>query len=427
MRREKNRRHRFISLLLLSLCGLSPNVLATGTPGDQPRPVPYNFQYELHVADIFCWIEGRCQGEVGDDMRDMGSAIDRLMSTANDSIDIAIYGLRKQQWFLDRVADLRRRGVALRFTVDQIKGKLGEWRVTENFPYPDVFKLVGIAKDSSVRPDVGPSGAPRAGSVMHNKFLVVDRKTVWLGSTNISNSETGSGYNANSAMAVRSPHLAEIYSREFSQMFDDRLYSTAKSARAGQSLRFADGTVLSVFFSPQDAPIEHAIVPFIRAARKTLNIGMFFLTENRIGDEIIAAKRRGVDVKIILDASGAHHPSSLTEKLRKNGIILRIENWGGKMHMKTAVADGKDVIIGSMNWSNDGGKQNDENTVWIKNSTDLASELNDYFFKLWNVLGEDGQQDYDPTAESLASINSCYDGIDNDHDGMTDADDSGCN
>jgi len=117
--------------------------------------------------------------------------------------------------------------------------------------------------------------------------------------------------------------------------------------------------------------------------------------------------------------------------LRKAGIHVRVENWGGKMHMKAAVSDHRNVIIGSMNWSKAGNHTNDENTMSVSNNPSLAGEMADYFETLWRSLdgyysSTKGVNIRDPRAESLESINSCFDGLDNDYDGTVDGEDSGC-
>src|SRR5690606_34953791 len=69
-----------------------------------------------------------------------------------------------------------------------------------------------LAAHASREPLEGSEG------IMHDKFFVVDRRWVWTGSTNISDSGTG-GYNANLVTVVDSPLVAEHYETELEQMF----------------------------------------------------------------------------------------------------------------------------------------------------------------------------------------------------------------
>ncbi len=398
---------------------------------DDLRKVNYPFDFILYTADISCWRSGQCHGTIPPDSKGpMAQGIEQFMLSSRTSVDMAIYGLRKQKWFVDAVKDLKQRDVAVRATVDQLAGDLDDWNTPANFPYPDDYQLVQALGKRSVKPDVSPNGAPRVGTTMHNKFIVVDRKAVWLGSANISDSETGSNYNANTSILINSKDIARIYSDEFKQMFVDRRYSLAKHSRSRRApIQFSDKTKVSVYFSPQDNPLEAAVLPFIRSTKKSIAVGMFFLTEPSIAEELALAKERGVEVRVLMDAVGARNRASRHNELRERGVEVRVENWGGKMHMKTAIADGQKVLMGSMNWSEAGSRNNDENTVVIENNAKLAAQLITYFNDLWAPLDPRQQippYKLDPNPESLSSTNSCFDGINNDYDYFLDLEEKVC-
>ena len=387
--------------------------------------VNHPFKYKLQLADIDCWIDKSCSGLISEYKdHEFALELDRILSSAKKSIDFAIYGIRNQDWFVERLKKLKKENVRIRVTLDQARGALGEWATRENFTYPDAYKLVNALGEDKVRPDVNGNGSPRTGSIMHNKFFVIDDKTVWSGSTNISDTGTGVEYNANSSILIEAPALARLFKAEFEQMYTDRCYSSCKEQNSEQpALKFSDGTVASVFFAPQDSPQSSAIIPFIRKAKKNLNIAIFFLTSKPIVDELIRAHKRGVKVKIINDATAAGHRSSHLLALLDAGVDIRVENWGGKMHMKTATADHRHSLIGSMNWSVAGNTKNDESVLVIENNRSLANELDDYFEHLWSSLDQILDNPYAriPKAESFDSINSCIDGINNDHSGGLDA------
>jgi len=56
------------------------------------------------------------------------------------------------------------------------------------------------------------------GALMHNKFWIFDRKILWTGSTNIT--ESGIFEQDNNTIVIHSPALAEIYEREFEEMWN---------------------------------------------------------------------------------------------------------------------------------------------------------------------------------------------------------------
>ncbi len=181
---------------------------------------------------------------------------------------------------------------------------------------------------------------------------------------------------------------------------------------------------LTVAFSPQDDVGQKLIRTLLREAKQSIDIAMFFLKEKGMVRDLIRAHRKGVKVRVILDATAAANGYSKHEILRAAGIPVKVENWGGKMHMKSAVIDGHHVVTGSMNWTRSGTTRNDENTV-ILHSPKHAREYLSFYEELWNSIPEELLKS-DVEAESLASGHSCADGLDNDHDGQIDKDDPGC-
>ena len=140
--------------------------------------------------------------------------------------------------------------------------------------------------------------------------------------------------------------------------------------------------------------------------------------------ELIKAKKRGVDVRIIIDASSINNKYSKHKILRKNNIKVKVENFGGKMHIKSIIVDDEYFVVGSMNFTKSGNRFNDENTIIVRDKK-LAIKYKDYFLKLWNQIPNKYLYS-NAYAEGLESGNSCFDGIDNDFDGFVDAKDRGC-
>lgn len=82
------------------------------------------------------------------------------------------------------------------------------------------------------------------------------------------------------------------------------------------------------------------------------------------------------------------------------------------------------TIIGSMNFSRSGEGVNDENLLIIKDPQ-IAGFYKTFFQYLWKRI-PDKWLKYNARAESLDSIGSCTDKIDNDFDGKIDSADDSC-
>jgi len=106
---------------------------------------------------------------------------------------------------------------------------------------------------------------------------------------------------------------------------------------------------------------------------------------NLFMDELIKAKKRGVNVEIILDQSGDSRDShSSTENLKTamhlsaGGITVYFDPPEKTTHAKLLVIDEKIVVIGSANWSFSAMEKNNEASVMIE-SPELAEFYIKYF------------------------------------------------
>ncbi len=382
-----------------------------------------------------------------------------LIDDADKTIDFAVYGLRGQPRVLEALRQAQRRGVLIRGVVDRDAEGSNYYSDTDLL----VEAMVHVRDDSKVdrrraqqsarrrayaprceRPEgfAGPvqclaydlgdrcllanhsSREPIDGSaaIMHNKFFVVDGRQVWTGSTNISDTGTG-GYNANLVTVIDSRRLASGYLREVDQMYEQGRFHDEKHSHGALRLVLANSDV-ELMFSPQDSPIRERIRPLIKQARERIDIAVFFLTHKRIAGDLIDAHLRGVEVRVILDGTAATNGFTKHELLRAVGIPVKVENWGGKMHMKSAVIDGHTVITGSMNWTTAGDDTNDENVVILHDEA-LATQYEQFFDSLWADI-DDRWLAANPDPESRDSGTACEDGIDNDYDGLADDEDPGC-
>ncbi len=105
--------------------------------------------------------------------------------------------------------------------------------------------------------------------------------------------------------------------------------------------------------APDDGiePLQEAL----RSAKKTLDIKMFQLTEPRLMDEVIAAHRRGVAVRIMLNPSrftGEHDNDEAFEIFKKAAVPVKETNPAFPItHEKSMVIDSHIAFIMSLNWA----------------------------------------------------------------------------
>lgn len=124
---------------------------------------------------------------------------------------------------------------------------------------------------------------------------------------------------------------------------------------------------ITPFFSPQNKIITKEIIPLINNANNYIYMPIFIITHSELAKSLINAKQRGVDVKIIVDATNPNATKSKIKLLRNSGIEIKTENFAGKLHSKSIIIDDKYIISGSMNFTNSGENKNDENVLLIEN------------------------------------------------------------
>lgn len=336
------------------------------------------------------------------------------INNAKTSIDFAIYGYSFVPEVDEAISNAQRRGVKIRMVYDlDSKG---------NTEYSDSKRLANLIKNAISDYGYKPSKNSYSNIIMHNKFFVFDNETVFTGSANLSPNDM-SGFNSNASIIINSPEIAKIYTIEFEKMYSGKFHN-AKQPTTDKKQLIIGSSPISVHFSPQDKITKNYLIPIIKNAQTSILIPTFLITDKWFADELITAHQRGVKIKIILDASSASSPYSQIKTLRNAGIEVKVENFAGKLHSKSIIIDNKIVVIGSMNISKSGQNYNDENVVIITNQQ-LAQEYTQFFYNLWNRIDSKWLK-FTPRAEGKDSIGSCKDGIDNDYDGLIDANDTAC-
>lgn len=139
----------------------------------------------------------------------------------------------------------------------------------------------------------------------------------------------------------------------------------------------AQGT-LQAAFAPWD-DVEGVITDEIAGARKQVLVQAYLLTSKKIANTLIAAHRRGVDVRVLADAEQlAKIESSMLPDLAAAGIPVWLETRYQNAHNKIIVIDvatpDATVITGSFNFTWSAQHKNAENILIARKNPTLASQ-----------------------------------------------------
>ena len=329
-----------------------------------------------------------------------------LVDNSKTSIDIAIFGYNEIPAITDALQKAKNRGVKIRFIYDE------PFDVLETY-YNDNRIIKNLASVSAS--DRNLRAKSSSNYLMHNKFVIFDEATVYTGSMNFSS--TGlSGYDVNDIVVIQSKEVADLYQKEFEQMLKGKFHTAKEKLPNNRTFKLGD-TAIEIYFSPKDKS-SGRIVQILKSAKKYIYVPAFLITHQGISTELINAKNRGVDVRIILDANSTSTKNSKHKILRSNGIQLKTENYAGKLHSKMIIVDDEYLITGSMNFSNSGEDKNDENLLII-NDSKIAKLHKDFFLYLWTMIPNKYLK-FNARPESKESVGSCSDSVDNNFNGKID-------
>ncbi|SDE54651.1 Phosphatidylserine/phosphatidylglycerophosphate/cardiolipin synthase [Thermus arciformis] len=211
---------------------------------------------------------------------------------------------------------------------------------------------------------------------MHHKFLVVDGKAVWTGSTNMT--WNAFARNNENSLLLPSPTLAQGYAREFEALF------RGEKEGLGEPVAFAlEGVEGVAYFSPKGgAKAREALLEAVARAQKEILVAAFVLTDRKLVEALERAHRRGVSVRVLLERRNLQ--DSLEEDLLKAGIPVRQDGNPYTMHHKVLVLDGTYVVTGSYNFTARAYGVNNENLLVLQ-SPSLAERYRKEVLRLWEA------------------------------------------
>lgn len=139
--------------------------------------------------------------------------------------------------------------------------------------------------------------------------------------------------------------------------------------------------IIGVYFSPNGG-CESAVVTWIGRANSTVHVLIYSFTLDTIGDALIRAHQRGVEVQVLFEKSQINQYSEY-DRLRNAGINVRNDTNPELMHDKVMIVDSSIVLTGSFNWSISAQENNNENLVVIS-SRPVANGFEIDFQMIWN-------------------------------------------
>lgn len=268
-----------------------------------------------------------------------------FINAATRSVDMAIYQLD-----LDNVTrallDAKGRGATVRVVTDV--DILGDAKENPSFKKLQAAGIQVVA------------GNPNA--IMHDKFVVVDEKAVWMGSWNFTTNDTYR-YN-NNGIAIQSQDLARNYTVTFEKMWKDKKFGAQRKPGGTTPKLNIEGTAVESYFAPEDG-VSEKIVSRVKGAQKSIDFMAFSFTDDQIGAAVSARAKAGVKVRGVFEKTGSETQFSEYGRMKRAGLDVLQDGNPYLMHHKVFVIDGKTTVVGSFNFSQNAETANDENLVIV--------------------------------------------------------------
>ncbi|MCB1117357.1 MAG: phosphatidylserine/phosphatidylglycerophosphate/cardiolipin synthase family protein [Chlamydiia bacterium] len=219
---------------------------------------------------------------------------------------------------------------------------------------------------------------------IHHKILVVDDRSVWLGSANFSST----------AFTDQENLVAGFESKQLACAIRDE-------ARVFEGIRKRDGGFIfsemlnnqeiSLYLLPHVNPNrknpeemlnksgKDCLLAIINNAKSHIRIAMMAWTDTDLASAILEAHRRGVTVEVLMQS----YMDPVPMQLKAAGITVKAHRHSSLMHSKWMWVDGHTLVNGSANWSRSSFSRNDESFVVIKN---LSQEQQRFMEDYWTYL-----------------------------------------
>lgn len=208
--------------------------------------------------------------------------------------------------------------------------------------------------------------------LMHEKILVIDSSSIYLGTANMSYS----------SLVIHDNLLLGLY---------DPLLATSFLNNKGTRGTEVSGTESHLYLLP-DSSGSHlkTLQSMLNTAKKTAQVALFTFTHPALGKTLSELAQKGVHVECAIDKNTYKGGSrSLLSTLSSSGIRVYSSSQRKLLHHKWALIDGEILIIGSANWTKAAFTKNKDYFIKINLTKSNRKVINNYWKDLVYLCNSD--------------------------------------
>ncbi len=215
--------------------------------------------------------------------------------------------------------------------------------------------------------DIHPVKLP---GLMHQKILILDDETVFIGSANMTSA----------SLRMHDNLVIGLQNKKIAHFLKEHRPLTPGYLRAT-----VGGQEVEIWLLPD--PRGHALSDLrkkIRSAHKSIRIALFTFTHPQLLEEVIQAHKRGVSVSVVVDMHSSFGASAKTvDALKRSGIQILVSKGVQLLHHKFIYIDERILITGSANWTKSAFYKNSDCIVALSS---LNTEQKKFMSQLWTQI-----------------------------------------
>ncbi len=303
----------------------------------------------------------------------------KMIAGAKSSIQVEQYLFTNQE-MCDLLCQEAKRGINVQVIVDSSPAFSPDFSAKKE-------KVIKDLKAAGCQVVMYPDNQQHK-QINHVKLLIVDGKSMLIGGMNWN---TDSFANKDVSVRIEGPavnYFEDTYAEDWRFAGGKSFAAPPESGEVPGGGSSVAGAHTNLFQSG----IKPLILSNIQKAKESIHMEMFCLTDKDVIKGLIESHRRGVGVKVLLDATPTqdgyiiNRPAA--EQLKEAGVDVRwFRREPGstrKLHAKIGVFDGQETILGSANWTFKGLHVNREADVDVR-SRKVATVFEEMFQKDWEA------------------------------------------
>ena len=150
-------------------------------------------------------------------------------------------------------------------------------------------------------------------------------------------------------------------------------------------------------FSP-DEGCDAKLVNFVSGAKKSIDMAIYDINLDQLVHHL-AVQSKKLKVRVVVDRRQSKGSHSLVSTLIKAGVEVRYGHQKGIMHNKFVIIDGKNLELGSFNYTNHATKANQENQLYLF-SAPVVARYQERFDKIWESADQPVDQKLGAVSEN---------------------------